>query len=191
MIPELLYLGSPVYALDGRTYHHAIIEFQSYNDKQNNPVVRISLVTAPHYGHIKIPCNRVTELPTKRNRLPPSRFSSGNVAVIISHRVNLKTVQQQQPLHSRNRPPKRVVERGQAGFRGTQEGKRKRSPGSVGITENPTRRKRSNKCKSIVPRCRNVISKIQPMRLPECYSPTKSEKKVKKWNMERTPLNVP
>ena len=193
MVPELLYPGSLVYALDGRTYHHATIESQPFNDKQNNPVVRITWVTAPHYGHIEIPCDRVMELPTKQTRFPPFRFSSGNVAVNISHRViqqkqslhSRKRPQQKQPLHSRKRPLKGVVERGQACFRRTQEGKRRISPGSVVIIENPTRRKRSNKHKTVVPHCSNVISKIHPMRLLECYNSTKSNQSV------RNSFNVP
>ena len=137
MIPALLYPDILVYALDGRTHHHAIIQSQCYNDNQNTPVVWIKWVTAPHYGKIVIPCDRLMELPTKRNRFPPSRCLPGNLVVTTTQRVNLKTSRQQRPLNSRNRPPKRVLEWDKTGFRRSQERKRKRSP------ENVRRRKKT------------------------------------------------
>lgn len=150
MIPALLYPGILVYALDGRTHHHAIIQSQCYNDNQNTPVVCIKWVTAPHYGKIVIPCDRLMELPTKRNRFPPSRCLPGNLVVTTTQRVNLKTSRQQRPSNSRNRPPKRVLEWDKTGFCRSQETKRKRSPRRI-----------------------NVISKKRSMGLRERYSPSK------------------
>ena len=60
MTTELLYPGMLVYAVDGRTYHHAVIQSQT-----NKTVVCIKWVSAPHYGNIVISCDRVMELPTK------------------------------------------------------------------------------------------------------------------------------
>jgi len=150
MISSLLHPGMLVYALDGTTHHHAIIQSQCYNDNENTPVVCIKWVTAPHYGKVVIPCDRLMELPTKRNRFPPSRCLPGNFVVTTTQRVNLKTSRQQRPSNSRNRPPKRVLEWDKTGFFRSQETKRKRSPRRI-----------------------NVISKKRSMGLRERYSPSK------------------
>ena len=150
MIPALLYPGILVYALDGRTHHHAIIQSQCYNDNENTPVVCIKWVTAPHYGKIVIPCDRLMELPTKRNRFPPPRCLPGNLVVTTNQRGNLKTSRQHKPPNSRNRPPKRVLEWDKTGFFRSQETKRKRSPRRI-----------------------NVISKKRSKGLRERYRPSK------------------
>lgn len=167
MTSAVLYPGSLVYALDGRTHHHAIIESQPYNDKQNNPVVCITWLTAPHYGHIEISCDRVKELPTKRTRSRPSRFSSGNVAVTITHGLNRETAQGQPTSHSHNRPTKRVLECGQTVCGDTQGTKREKNPRRFRITTSLTRRKRSHKYKSVLSHSKNVKTKTQPMSLSE------------------------
>ena len=150
MISSLLHPGMLVYALDGTTHHHAIIQSQCYNDNENTPVVCIKWVTAPHYGKVVIPCDRLMELPTKRNRFPPSRCLPGNFVVTTTQRVNLKTSRQQRPSNSRNRPPKRVLEWDKTGFFRSQETKRKRSPRRI-----------------------NVISKKRSKGLRERYRPSK------------------
>jgi hypothetical protein len=159
MTTEVLYPGMIVYVLDGRTYHHAVIQSQTYNDKQNKPVVCIKWVTVPHYGNIVISCDRVMELPTKRNRFRPFRFPPEKFNVTTTHRVNRQSLRQKQTSYTLNRSRKRVMDWDKTGCRHIHERKRKRCPDHVGRKEYPKNRKRSCKYKS--------------MRFRDCYSQSK------------------
>jgi hypothetical protein len=159
MTTEVLYPGMIVYVLNGRTYHHAVIQSQTYNDKQNKPVVCIKWVTVPHYGNIEILCDRLMELPTKRNRFPPFRSSPENFNVTTTHRVNRQSLRQKQTSYTLNRTWKRVTDWDKTGCRRIHERKRKRCPDHVGRKEYPKNRKRSRKYKS--------------MRFRDCYSQSK------------------
>jgi hypothetical protein len=71
---SIFIVGKLVFALEGTAYHHAIIESQPFFNGNDELVVFITWVTAPHYKKREVLCDEVKELPSKRIRKSPEQY---------------------------------------------------------------------------------------------------------------------